>query len=304
MAIADDSAPPGALVADHPFDRLIRALKAHGCRVQQLKEDTARLTCPTHPDRYASLGVTRRPETVLVHCFAGCKTSDVMGSVGLRMADLFVKGSVRPEPSRIVATYDYYDINGELLAQKVRLHPKHFFWRRPDPSRASKWLARLDGAKPGLYRLPDLVDVTQVFCLEGEKAVDLFWTLGLPACCPPSGASSWKSEWSADLQRAGCVELVVLPDADRPGVTHAERIAAASWELPAPLPVKVIALPGLPAGADAFDWIRDGHSTADLLRIVSSASYWEPGALERARADRKRALTNERVKRWRQREKE
>ncbi len=283
------------------------ALKNARCKVTRINNDRARAQCPTHQDDRPSLGVSRRGNKVLLHCFAGCRTAEIVHRLGLRMADLFDHHGPVAESSKTVATYEYCDANGELVAQKVRKVPKAFRWRRPHQSEPNKWLWNLNGLQLGLYRLHELTDVRRVYCLEGEKAVDLFWTHGLPACCPPAGASQWLPEWSADLQRAGCTELIVLPDADKQGLEHAERIAAACVGLPSGpgverIVVKVVSLPGLPEGADAFDWLQGGQAVGELLEIVSSASYWEPGAQERARAERRRARTRERVKRFRERD--
>jgi hypothetical protein len=218
------------------------------------------------------------------------------------MADLFTSGqAARPHP-QMVAEYPYHDPDGQLMARKVRFVPKAFRWQRYDPLSARQWLSGLDGLEPGLYRLRDLQGEVTVFCAEGEKAVDRLWRAGLPATCPPSGASRWCEHWNEDLWRCGCRELVILPDADKPGAIHAERVAAATSALAnMPIRVKVVRLPGLSAGADAFDWLQDGRTAIELLKIVSEAPYWLPGAMERERQERRRALTRERVRRYRER---
>lgn len=286
--------------SDDPFELIIGRLRRAGCKVRLVGSDKARAQCPAHRDSRPSLGITRTPDRVLLNCFAGCKPADVVSSLGLRMADLFVRGGPAREPSQIVAAYDYCDRNGELVAQKIRMNPKAFRWRRRHPTDPDKWIYDLNGVQPGLYRIHALIGIRLVFCLEGEKAADLFRTLDLPACCPPAGASRWTPEWSADLHRAGCRELIVLPDADAAGIKHAERVAATCFDVVVPennqpLAVKVVPLPGLSAGTDAYDWLKGGRSVAELLRIVSEAPCWEPGALERARVERKRRLTRERV---------
>jgi hypothetical protein len=49
--------------------------------------------CPAHEDRGPSLSVKELPDgRILVHCFAGCGTDDVLGALGIEMGDLF------PEP--------------------------------------------------------------------------------------------------------------------------------------------------------------------------------------------------------------
>jgi len=294
--------------SDNPFELLIDRLRRAGCVVRLIGSDRARAQCPAHPDIRPSLGISRIPDRVLLNCFAGCKTADVVGSLGLRLADLFVQGGPTPEPSQMVAAYDYCESNGELMAQKIRMNPKAFRWRRVNPAKPGNWIYNLGSVHPGLYRIQALVGARRVFCLEGEKAVDLFWSLGLPACSPPGGASHWNPAWSADLQRVGCRELIVLPDADGTGIQHAERVAAICCDLVVsensePLAVKVIPLPGLSAGADAYDWLKTGDRVPELLQIVSEAPYWEPGALERARAERKRRLTRKRVAKHRRRRK-
>lgn len=46
--------------------------------------------CPSHEDRTASLAIRELDDgRVLLHCFAGCNVHEVVGSVGLRIDDLF-----------------------------------------------------------------------------------------------------------------------------------------------------------------------------------------------------------------------
>jgi hypothetical protein len=60
--------------------------------------------CPGHTDRRPSLSVRELDDRrVLVHCFAGCETADVLAAVGLTLADLFdrpVAHCVPPSKSR------------------------------------------------------------------------------------------------------------------------------------------------------------------------------------------------------------
>lgn len=46
--------------------------------------------CPAHEDRSASLSIAEGEDgRVLLHCFAGCSTQDVLAAIGLQVADLF-----------------------------------------------------------------------------------------------------------------------------------------------------------------------------------------------------------------------
>jgi hypothetical protein len=50
--------------------------------------------CPHHDDRRASLSVKEGDDgRVLLHCFAGCATADVVVSAGLAFVDLFPAGA-------------------------------------------------------------------------------------------------------------------------------------------------------------------------------------------------------------------
>ncbi len=56
--------------------------------------------CPAHDDRSPSLSITDRDGRVLLHCFGGCETEDVLGAVGLRFTDIMPErlDDSRPAP--------------------------------------------------------------------------------------------------------------------------------------------------------------------------------------------------------------
>ena len=46
--------------------------------------------CPTHDDQNPSLKITVDKEgVILLHCFAGCETADVLAAIGADFSDLF-----------------------------------------------------------------------------------------------------------------------------------------------------------------------------------------------------------------------
>lgn len=75
-------------VTTHPAD--VHALLS---RLEKVKENGPGrwlACCPAHPDRSPSLAVRETPDaTILVKCFAGCDTADVLAAVGLDLKDLF-----------------------------------------------------------------------------------------------------------------------------------------------------------------------------------------------------------------------
>jgi hypothetical protein len=237
--------------------------------------------CPAHDDRHASLSFRDGHTSIVFRCHAGCPSGAILAALGLRAADVRLaetaaNGQV-PEASRIVATYDYRDTHCTLLYQAVRYEPKRFRQRRPDGR--GGWTWDLNGTPRVLYRLPELVEHTQVFVVEGEKDVDRLWSLGLPATTGAMGAGKWRPEYAQQLQKAGVVEVVALEDNDRPGVAHAEAVAASCHA--AGLIVRRPRLPGLPPvqakhGEDVSDWLDDGHSADELRRVVEATPRWTP----------------------------
>ena len=130
-------------------------------RLQGVKGSGSQYTakCPAHDDRHASLSIGAGDDgRILMKCHAGCSTQSVLAAMGLTEHDLFpencgakaAKGAKvyrdadAPDGAKVakaakgngacpvVSTYNYYDANGELLAQKLRREDKSFFWRRPD----------------------------------------------------------------------------------------------------------------------------------------------------------------------------
>jgi hypothetical protein len=44
--------------------------------------------CPSHEDKSPSLAIKEVDDRVLLHCFAGCETADVLGALGLNFEDI------------------------------------------------------------------------------------------------------------------------------------------------------------------------------------------------------------------------
>jgi hypothetical protein len=55
--------------------------------------------CPAHSDKSPSMSIKATPETVLIHCFAGCSAEEVLGAVGMTFSDLYPghREHVRPQ---------------------------------------------------------------------------------------------------------------------------------------------------------------------------------------------------------------
>ena len=61
-------------------------------RLRQVKGKNHSFTacCPAHDDKSPSLAVRETTDgRILLHCFGGCSVEEVLGAVGMEMADLF-----------------------------------------------------------------------------------------------------------------------------------------------------------------------------------------------------------------------
>jgi hypothetical protein len=92
------------VAAQHPFDRVLSALRARGCRILPKRDsrgrEAKRATCPAHDDRNPSLVVTADGPNALLHCFGGCPTARVVAALSLKLADLFSEPPQAQVPRR------------------------------------------------------------------------------------------------------------------------------------------------------------------------------------------------------------
>jgi putative DNA primase/helicase len=184
--------------------------------------------CPAHEDGTASLQIAAGDDgRALLKCFAGCNLENIIGKMGMKIADLFPPRQQDRPAKKIVATYDYIDAEGQLVYQAVLYEPKDFRQRRPDGR--GGWIWNLEGVTRILYQLPELLNSAEdrpdelVFIPEGEKDVDNIRAVGLIATCNVGGAGKWKKEYSEILRGR---RVCIIADPDEPGRRHAQQVAA------------------------------------------------------------------------------
>jgi hypothetical protein len=127
-------------------------------RAKRVGRDKWRAVCPVHGGKYSGpLSIAKGHSGVIVKCFGGCETSDVLAVVGLKWADLF-DGVPSPEvrartslwqmkedltvqwqSARMLAGLEKRNywravekrIRGELLAVRCRIEPEMVYreWR-------------------------------------------------------------------------------------------------------------------------------------------------------------------------------
>jgi predicted P-loop ATPase len=204
----------------------------------------------------------------------------------------------RPPRNRIEKIYDYRDESGHILFQVVRLHPKTFRQRRPDPDLPDEWRWNIQGIRQAPYRLPELIEAIRakriVFIVEGEKDVDRLWEIGIAATCNAGGAGKWRPEFSQFFVGA---DVIVIPDNDPqqvnketgepmfhpdgrpklPGQDHARVVCnalAGSAQR-----VRYLDLAqfwtDMPEKGDVSDWLdRGGGGAEPLMALAERAAQW------------------------------
>lgn len=174
----------------------------------------------------------------------------------------------------VVGTYDYTNEDGHLLFQVVRYDPKDFRQRQPDG--AGDWIWNLDNVRRVPYRLPEILGAdweSWIYVAEGEKSVEELRRRGLVATTNSGGAGRWRQDCNSYFEGR---RVVVLPDNDEAGRSHAQQVAGALHEVAAE--VRVVELPGLPQRGDVCDWFAAGGTKEALENLANQALLWKDTA--------------------------
>lgn len=259
--------------------------------------------CPVHNDTNPSLSVTvkdvKGTEKILLKCFAGCRTEDILEELGLTPQDLIVNPTAQQDFAGVgrtafqpvkegrgvaAARYSYTDEKGALLAQKTRWEKtvdgkrvKTFTWGHQEENR---WKPGRNGmAVP--YRLPELVRAETVFLCEGEKDADNLSIRGLAATCTPDGAgngSKWRDTYTPYFTGK---TVYILQDNDQIGKDFAQLEARKLF--PVAKEVKVLDLremwPELPEKGDISDVMEHFgpvKAAAALVSLAEETMRWDP----------------------------
>ena len=233
--------------------------------------------CPAHDDRHNSLSISTGDDgRILLRCHAGCSAEKITDAMGLSVKDLFLTDSKPQKSSEIIATYNYYDDSGKLLAQKQRRADKSFVWRRPDGK--GGWIYKRQGVPHRLYVAGELEKA--VFLCEGEKDADNIRKLGYCAASGADGAGTgkWRKEYTEQLK--GCT-VCIMQDNDTVGREYAQETAAALRKVCTSVQVFDLATvwPDIPEHGDISDLIaRFGKEKACELiaSLLMNTPQWEP----------------------------
>ena len=209
--------------------------------------------CPLHEDHNPSFSCNI--ETGLWICHGCSKSGNIY-----QLAELLGVSLYKEEPLQEISRYIYEDENRKPLFQVRRYHPKTF--RQFSLNADGSWIPGLNGTSPILYKLPEILNSSFVYIVEGEKDVETLWTWGLPATCNPMGAGKWKKEYSEVLRDK---LVVIIPDKDEVGKKHAEDITQKLCGI-----AKAIKLVFLPKGKDISEWKELGGTKEEIISLVKN----------------------------------
>jgi hypothetical protein len=190
--------------------------------------------------------------------------------------------SIRPKQSR---SWEYPARDGSRLVRVVRVDDgegnKKISQERWDKDK-QRWLPgwgkdedvnKVVRASIPVYRYAEvrkaITKGEPIHIVEGEPCADLLWKLGLAATTNIGGGSKFTLTDSMDLQ--GAKIIVIVPDLDKKGIAHAEKVAEhfpeALWLYPFP---KSKIWENLPEdhGLDIADWIEHEKLSATELRAA------------------------------------
>ena len=92
-------------------------------KVRQIGPSKWVACCPAHDDRTPSMSIKDTPDKILIHCFAGCDITTILGNVGLEVADIFHTNRPRHDlelEELVVAVADLDIAAGKRLSQDDR----------------------------------------------------------------------------------------------------------------------------------------------------------------------------------------
>ena len=189
---------------------------------------------------------------------------------------------IRPAQTRY---WEYPDRNGSRLVRVVRVDDgfgnKNVRQERWDKDK-KQWLRgygkdedlnKVARASIPIYRYAEVQEAIAkgqpIHIVEGEPCADLLWKLGLAATTNIGGGKQFRLTDSLDLQ--GAKVIVIVPDRDKKGIEHAEKVAEffpeALWLYPYPNSPVWGNLPD-DHGLDIADWIGDYKLTADDIKAT------------------------------------
>lgn len=273
--------------------RVTEAFTAHCGEPIVYADGRQMFACPSHGDDTPSLSLKEGDEGMLIKCFGGCETKDVLGEVGLDWADIhYVRKTPQGPPvvrevGRTV--YEYRYTNGSPGGTSTRVDVVD-----SEGNRGKRYECRLDKVdgqvSPLLIYGQERIQEAQeqdrlVWVVEGEKAVDALAENGEVAVSLYGGAGAAHNQGKvkalSDIVRG--MRVVLCPDNDRQGRAWLSALQGhLSQHARVVFTITDKRLNGGDNGYDIADLLDDNPFIEDLREELSA-----DGALERNSSEAK-----------------
>lgn len=248
--------------------------------------------CPSHSDKTASLAISEQNGKILLKCFAGCDTKNILSEVGLQFRDLFLEDSDREymtSATKIVQktkgkkynsieeiiknyqnvedVYEYSNLGQETSVIQIRFlteDGKKFNTYHKD---GDEWyVGKPEGLTP-LYNLNNVKSSKYVLIVEGEKVVNILNELNIPAVCSLGGANNAENtDWTPLRDKSS---IAIWRDNDDPGIIYQQTICSIMHRLGLDLRKVEVEKLGLEKGDDLEQFIdRQTGSDEDIKKAI------------------------------------
>jgi hypothetical protein len=104
--------------------RLMNNIDTLLSRVHKLKKmgDSKWLACcPAHDDKSPSLAIKLADDRILIHCFAGCDVSAIVGALGLELSDLMPESKRNSRPDNKRPKFNKYELFDRIVEESAIL---------------------------------------------------------------------------------------------------------------------------------------------------------------------------------------
>jgi len=179
----------------------------------------------------------------------------------------------------LITIYGYQDQDKNLICKKFRFEKidskgkkkKDFAFQTKNEK--GNWIWGLQGIKPPLYNLPNIIKTNTVFIAEGEMDVlNLRKSFGVEATTTPFGAGhgKWLEEYNEYFKNK---KVVILYDNDKVGKDFAQEEGNSLVKVAEG--VKIIDLPRLKTHEDISDWIKQKHTKEEFFKLIKNTPLFE-----------------------------
>lgn len=258
-----------------------------------------RALCPCHNDQNPSLYFKRGDHVdVVAYCFV-CRDAARIDRIveALKTGTWATDHKDRTPAKRIpwgrcVAVHTYLRADRTYTYDKLRyrytdpeglVHKKTPYRRMPPGSDPGESMPGRGDEPPILYNLPEIAAAEPnrtIYCFEGESDVDEAVALGFTATCTDGGAwppgtdpgEKWREAFETPLH--GFERVVICRDNDPAGLEYARHWASRLHGKVGT--VRILTLPGLEEKGDFRDWMANGGTADEFVRLANDAPEWKP----------------------------